>query len=416
MKEELSSHAKMIAGTIRGGIDVPQRTENRIDIKPSAGNADCTAHLGGTSSAGMAQRFDSLMLAQVRIRGGDTEFVRPGLIEVPTCRLRIVPGMQPYASDARVLKLGDTATMVVSINNKNDVFDIFVTNCYGHDGLGQTRLHLIDDGGCPTSDKFIKPAVYDRTTHPGQTHMYSHFKVFKFPDAQDVYLQCQCMVCYERCYRPQCDGSPRRSNHLIGAASKQPVTGRIFGRNKRAADGASRDDVIEEENSQTKIEQLEETKIFQKFKVEIPGEERLSDDPLASGSGTVKGQHAATCVPQEVFIAVLVTVVAILLVSITISTVLYVRMQRLARLNEKLMQKTSITRAEIVRRSRIEANRTRAPPGGQSACVNEMKVMRSSRAPSDGENLVGCAECKQCVSSDLRCSCENQGYVNVDRH
>lgn len=60
------------------------------------------------------------------------------------------------------------------------------------------------------------------------------------------------------------------------------VSGRILGRGKRdvndeettytTTDGASGQDL------QQKIEQLEETKIFQKFTVEVPGAERLGEE------------------------------------------------------------------------------------------------------------------------------------------
>lgn len=46
------------------------------------------------------------------------ENVAPGVIEVPNCWLRIVPGVDPFGGDARVLQLGETATMVISLNNQ----------------------------------------------------------------------------------------------------------------------------------------------------------------------------------------------------------------------------------------------------------------------------------------------------------
>ncbi|XP_014666989.1 PREDICTED: cuticlin-1-like [Priapulus caudatus] len=243
--------------------------------------------------------------------------VDPGVIEVPNCWLRIIPGVDPFGGDARVLQLGETATMVVSIRNQQEVFDIFVSNCYGHDGQGLSKIQLLNEGGCPTNTKFIKPPAYDRSTRPGETHMYAHFKVFKFPDADDVYLQCQCLVCYDRCHRPQCDGSGSPPRVKRQATSEEE----------------------EEEEAETPGE-LEEVKVFQKFKVKIPDDNDIAVKKEVPAAGSAKrnfisGYRPENCVPKEVFIAVLVAIMGILILAITIAVCLYMKLQRVTLICEK---------------------------------------------------------------------------------
>lgn len=80
-------------------------------------------------------------------------------------------------------------------------FDIFVSDCYAHDGMDMGYLEMIDSNGCPTHRKIIGNQQHSTDLAPGDTLVYAHFKAFKFPDVNNVFFECQCRLCMENCFQ-----------------------------------------------------------------------------------------------------------------------------------------------------------------------------------------------------------------------
>ncbi|XP_014662477.1 PREDICTED: uncharacterized protein LOC106805420 [Priapulus caudatus] len=143
---------------------------------------------------------------------GITE-VAPATVAAPSCWMKVVPGTDPLVSEVSDFILGETALLVVTLHD-NSNFDVFVRDCYAHDGQNG-NIALIDELGCPAHKKVsMTDVITDKESQPGETLVYLPFKVFKFPDIDQVYFQCKCRVCVHDClgdYQPDCSDKSARS-------------------------------------------------------------------------------------------------------------------------------------------------------------------------------------------------------------
>ncbi|XP_014665446.1 PREDICTED: uncharacterized protein LOC106807581 [Priapulus caudatus] len=130
-------------------------------------------------------------------------------ITFSSCNMKIVQGRNPLVTSVNVLDLGDIATLVFWVDNQG-VFDLSVFDCYAHDGMQMSRLELVDEAGCPAHKKVIGFTQRSTALSPGHTYVYAHFKAFKFPDIDNVFFTCQCRVCFDHCYAPDCDGNRKK--------------------------------------------------------------------------------------------------------------------------------------------------------------------------------------------------------------
>ncbi|XP_014670083.1 PREDICTED: uncharacterized protein LOC106811071 [Priapulus caudatus] len=150
-----------------------------------------------------------------------------GGMDLPTCRMKVVNGDNPMAPGTNNLLLGDIASLVVYIQDSTH-FDIFVSNCYAHDGMDMGRIDLIDEDGCPTHRKLIGYQQHTTELLPGDTLVYAYLKSFKFPDVKNVFFDCQCTICMENCFQPQCDGRRTKRDLEQDGGSHVAANSRTF--------------------------------------------------------------------------------------------------------------------------------------------------------------------------------------------
>ncbi|XP_065323003.1 uncharacterized protein LOC135930146 [Gordionus sp. m RMFG-2023] len=96
----------------------------------------------------------------------------------------------------------------------NGLFDLYLFDCYAHDGMGNEKIRLIDENGCPENENLIgaqsrSERVLDKMSEREdydtfEKHVYAPFNVFKFPDVPNVYFDCYVQICYKECPKPVC--------------------------------------------------------------------------------------------------------------------------------------------------------------------------------------------------------------------
>ncbi|XP_014667282.1 PREDICTED: uncharacterized protein LOC106808889 [Priapulus caudatus] len=94
--------------------------------------------------------------------------------------------------------------------------------------MDMSYIDLLDSNGCPTHRKIIGKQQHSKEMVAGDTLVYAHFKAFKFPDVGNVFFECQCRLCMENCFQPQC-GS-RKKREAVDASNEPKMLGetRIF--------------------------------------------------------------------------------------------------------------------------------------------------------------------------------------------
>ncbi|CAK9293401.1 unnamed protein product [Gordionus sp. m RMFG-2023] len=158
----------------------------------SAYKASCA--MGGNNGPKISSQITVPML--------DTSKVAPTTMNMPPAFMKIVSGKVPTAPRASLLRLGEIGTIVITIQDNVGIFDLTILNCVAHDGMNIGKIELLDGQGCPVHSKIIGPQTREIFGH--DMLIYAHFKVFKFPDVENVYFECNIKFCFHRCQQPQC--------------------------------------------------------------------------------------------------------------------------------------------------------------------------------------------------------------------
>ncbi|XP_014667020.1 PREDICTED: uncharacterized protein LOC106808705, partial [Priapulus caudatus] len=137
----------------------------------------------------------------VRVPEIPTEYHGTQESPVPKAILRVVKGHDPWAPGTDGLVVGEHATLIISHLVDNH-WDLIITNCYAHDGVGLSKIQLVDEYGCPADPKFIQ--ILKKEAQGTTSIVYGTFKAFKFPDRPNVYFQCSIQVCEETCGDQYC--------------------------------------------------------------------------------------------------------------------------------------------------------------------------------------------------------------------
>lgn len=122
------------------------------------------------------------------------------------CWMQIQVGKGPWASEvAGIVKIGQTMTMVLAIKDEENKFDMLVRNCIAHDGKHQP-IQLVDEYGCIVRSKIMsKFQKVKNFGHSATVVSYAYFQAFKFPDSMNVHFQCVIQVCRFDCPQPTCE-------------------------------------------------------------------------------------------------------------------------------------------------------------------------------------------------------------------
>ncbi|RWS24350.1 uncharacterized protein B4U80_10768, partial [Leptotrombidium deliense] len=116
------------------------------------------------------------------------------------CWMQIQVGKGPWASEvAGIVKIGQTMTMVLAIKDEENKFDMLVRNCIAHDGK-RAPIELVDSVGCIVRHKLMSKFTKIKNFGSSATVLsYAHFQAFKFPDSMEVHFQCTIQICRFKC-------------------------------------------------------------------------------------------------------------------------------------------------------------------------------------------------------------------------
>ncbi|XP_014673031.1 PREDICTED: hornerin-like [Priapulus caudatus] len=174
----------------------------------------------------------------------------------PNVFMKVSNGKDPNSTPSEGLTVGETATLSIS-HKENPTWDVYVTNCYAHDGVGVNKVLLIDEDGCPAHDpEFVSSMQHDRLVNGDVVH-YTNFQSFKFPDKNNVYFQCTVEVCRDKCHRSTCTATP--SNRRKRDANATEVI----------------ENEIEEQKPRSKDTVEEEIEVFRGLTIILPGEQPI---------------------------------------------------------------------------------------------------------------------------------------------
>lgn len=218
-------------------------------------------------------------------------------MRLPSCRMKIVSGDDPQNPPASSIDIGEIATLAFYIEDEGR-FDLAAHQCYAHDGVrGGKRIELISKYGCSSMPKIIGQPQYERDVDKQLTYVYYYMKVFKFPDIQNVYFDCQCSICFGACTQFECGASG-----ISGSLTKEDET-----RKRKRRDVSSGDDVPQEEVT------VENMHIVKSLKVIVPDDSNLAKDRLI-----IETNRQELCMDRRSAVAGIAAVVAIIIILIVI--------------------------------------------------------------------------------------------------
>ncbi|CAK9296550.1 unnamed protein product [Gordionus sp. m RMFG-2023] len=166
-----------------------------LEAQDTAFKTSCV--MGGSGNNVLKAKVDVPMIDA-------TKEILPDTLNLPPAWMKIVKGKDPFESPAHLLHLGQIGTIVISATSLHGLIDIFAFNCYAHDGMGMGLIQLIDEYGCPLHGKLIGPQA--KTEYEDKIILFAHFKVFKFPDVQNVFFECSIKFCHHKCPPVNCNG------------------------------------------------------------------------------------------------------------------------------------------------------------------------------------------------------------------
>ncbi|CAK9302350.1 unnamed protein product [Gordionus sp. m RMFG-2023] len=123
--------------------------------------------------------------------------------EMPKIWMKLVAGKDPSAPPAPYLTIGEIGTMVVVMENQSNRYDFYAFQCSAHDGSGKSQVIMLNDLGCPIHRKLVGPQQFDKL-RSHEMISFAHFKVFKFPDVENVYIECFVKLCFQQCPKEKC--------------------------------------------------------------------------------------------------------------------------------------------------------------------------------------------------------------------
>lgn len=120
---------------------------------------------------------------------------------MPSSSMKIFVGLPGDRIVAENVRIGDTLTLVVSIDEQ-DIYGMFISGCMVRDGLEWGKQDLINEQGCPVDREIMGEFTYDAS----KTRASVAFQAHKFPYTASVYYQCNVRLCIK--HAGNCDVTP----------------------------------------------------------------------------------------------------------------------------------------------------------------------------------------------------------------
>ncbi|XP_054707697.1 uncharacterized protein LOC129217423 [Uloborus diversus] len=96
--------------------------------------------------------------------------------------------------------------MLVKVRHSNGV-EAKVIDCVASDGTAENEQLLSDSNGC-TVDAAIFPPLQEKTnSKTGIKMIHTTFPAFKFPERENLHLQCRVLICNSTCPLESCSKS-----------------------------------------------------------------------------------------------------------------------------------------------------------------------------------------------------------------
>lgn len=146
--------------------------------------------------------------------------------KMPIVTMKIYYGESSNVEVAENVKIGDPLNLVISINDANNVYGLYVTDCLVQDGLGWSEQRLVDGDGCPMDQEIMGPFKYNDQL----TKAVVRFQAHKFPYTASVYYQCSVHLCMHEndgCKHvpPTCNSDKKRRSRRDDRQKHNPEDG-----------------------------------------------------------------------------------------------------------------------------------------------------------------------------------------------
>ncbi|XP_063851571.1 uncharacterized protein LOC135094959 [Scylla paramamosain] len=248
-----------------------------------------------------------------------------------SANLDVQVGRGPFArSAAGMVRIGELMTMVVGVEGPDNT-DVQVRECVARDGSGRSSYTLTDKEGCVLGSRRKVLGPWQKTRNTGKGEMpvmaYSHFQAFKFPDENDVYLECEVDLCVEACAVCPHDESVRRRRATVQKDEEdEQEAGEEGGRRSNSVGGrGGRNGTITTEG----------VKLARRLQVISPEDFSIvKDTPITLVSKgadearpTAGGGDGGICFTSWGFAACLVAVVVVLVVGSSVTALVCVKVR-----------------------------------------------------------------------------------------
>ncbi|XP_063602225.1 uncharacterized protein LOC134778241 [Penaeus indicus] len=261
--------------------------------------------------------------------------------------LDIQIGRGPFAPSASgMVKIGELMTMVVAVEGPASA-DVLVRQCVAHDGSRQNPYQLTDENGCVLGSKKKILGSWQKSRDTGNAKIpvvtFSHFQAFKFPDKNDVYIECQVDLCSNGC--PICpeDGSAGRRRRAVPAARAEPappgtlgeaaerMEAQLFRERSAARAAGAKGGAHAAANGLAKNESAgAPVRVARRLRVLSPEDISVGGDEFSTVTLVTKSAGAApedVCMSVATFVGGLVVMLAVLVLSSVVTAVLCLRVR-----------------------------------------------------------------------------------------
>ena len=116
--------------------------------------------------------------------------------EVSVVQLKVTDG---FSKKSAVLE-GSPYTLRIEVLNHDPKYGILAKKCFAFDN-SETSVLLVDDRGC-RAQKLLSEFSYDDSAGTADATLYS---MFRMPNSNRTYFQCDVEICSGSCPKPSCD-------------------------------------------------------------------------------------------------------------------------------------------------------------------------------------------------------------------
>ncbi|XP_042232935.1 uncharacterized protein LOC121873423 [Homarus americanus] len=256
---------------------------------------------------------------------------------IASASLDIQIGRGPFAPSASgMVKIGELMTMVVGVEGPANA-DLLVRECVAHDGSHQNPYQLTDENGCVLGSRKKLLGSWQKTRDTGNPQVsvisYSHFQAFKFPDKNDVYIECQVDLCTDGC--PVCleDGGGRKKRSLPvsshrGDDSRRQDESEDEGEEGAGGLGSSRSNRINNKRGSKNESVTEPVRLARRLRVISPEDYSLiRDTPITLVTKEAEAGNGDMCMSVSAFVAGLVVMFVVLVLSSVVTALLCIRIR-----------------------------------------------------------------------------------------